>query len=57
VRNNKTSKAYRIFIPMKRKIVVSGDVKFKDKLASRSYQESSTLTEDKEQQDPKDEQQ
>jgi hypothetical protein len=44
-----TSKAYRIFIPMQRKIVVSRDVKFEKNLTSRSTQESSTMTEDKEQ--------
>jgi hypothetical protein len=52
-----TSKTYRIFIPMQRKIVVSRDVNFQEKLDSRSTQESSTMTEDKEQQSPKDEQQ
>jgi hypothetical protein len=46
---NETSKAYRIFIPAQRKTIVSRDVKFKENLASRRSQESSTVTEDKEQ--------
>jgi hypothetical protein len=50
VRYSETKKDYRIFIPMQRKIVVSRDVKFKENLASRSTQESSAVTEEKEQQ-------
>jgi hypothetical protein len=45
---NKTSKDYRMFILAQQKIVVSKYVKFKEKLASRIYQESSIVTEDKE---------
>jgi hypothetical protein len=52
---NETSKAYRIFIPSQRKTFVSKYVKFQDKLASRRSQESSTVTEDEEKQDLKDE--
>jgi hypothetical protein len=53
---SETSKAYKIFIPVQRKIVVRRDVKFEENLASRSTQESSAVTEDKEQQALKDEQ-
>jgi hypothetical protein len=52
-----TSKAYRIFIPAQRKTVVRRDVKFEENLTSRRSQESSTVTEDEEQQAPKDGQQ
>jgi hypothetical protein len=44
----KTSKAYMIFILVQRKTIVSGDVNFKENLASRISQESSTMREDKE---------
>jgi hypothetical protein len=33
-------KSYKIFVPMKRKKIVSRDVKFKENLASRRYPES-----------------
>jgi hypothetical protein len=33
-----TSKAYMIFIPVQRKIVLGGDVKFKENLTSRIFQ-------------------
>jgi hypothetical protein len=46
---SETSKAYKIFIPPHRKIFVSRDMNFKDKLVSRSTHESSIVTEDKEQ--------
>jgi hypothetical protein len=54
---NETSKAYRIFIPVQWKTIVSRDVKFEENLASKSTQESSIVTKDKEHQAPKDEQQ
>jgi hypothetical protein len=54
---NKTSKAYKIFIPVQWNTIVRKDVMFEENLASRRSQESSTVIEDKEQQAPKDEQQ
>jgi hypothetical protein len=51
-----TSKAYRIFIPVKQKKVVSRDVKFEENFTSRKSRETSTVTKDEEQQAPKDEQ-
>jgi hypothetical protein len=45
---NETSKAYRIFIPTHGKTFVSIYFKFKENLASRISQESSTMTEDEE---------
>jgi len=54
---NETSTAYKIFIPTQRKTTVSRYVKFKENLASRSSQESSTLTKDKEKHALKDEKQ
>jgi hypothetical protein len=52
---SETSKAYRIFIPVQQKKVVSRDVKFEENLASRKSRETSTVTKDEEQQAPKDE--
>jgi hypothetical protein len=52
---NETSKAYRIFIPVQQKKVVSRDVKFEENLASRKSRETSAVTKDEEQQAPKDE--
>jgi hypothetical protein len=46
---SETSKAYRIFILAQWKTVVSRDVKFEEKLASRRSQDSSAVTEDEEQ--------
>jgi hypothetical protein len=54
---NKTSKDYRIFIPVKRKTFVRIHIKFKENLAYRIYQKSSTMIGDKKQQNMKDEQQ
>jgi hypothetical protein len=51
---NKTSKDYRIFIPIKRKTFVRIYIKFKENLA---YQKSSTMIGEKKQQNMKDEQQ
>jgi len=45
---NETSKANMIFIRAQRKKVVSRDVKFEEKLASKSTQESSIVIEEKE---------
>jgi hypothetical protein len=45
---SETSKAYRIFILVHRKTVVSRDVKFDEKLTSRTTQESLVVIEDKE---------
>jgi hypothetical protein len=52
---NETSMDYNIFIPVYIKTIVRGDVKFEEKLASRSSQESSIVIEDEEKQAPKDE--
>jgi hypothetical protein len=57
VRYSETSKAYMIFIPVQQNTFVSIDVKFEENLASRNTQESSTVTEDKQQQAMKDEKQ
>jgi hypothetical protein len=46
---SKTLKAYRIFITMQRKTVVSKDVKFEENLASRKSHELPPVAEDKEQ--------
>jgi hypothetical protein len=43
------SKAYRIYIPEKRKIVVSKDVKFEEDFASRKSHEPILVTKDEEQ--------
>jgi hypothetical protein len=48
VEYNETSKAYNIFIPVHRKIVVRRDVKFKENIAYRRSQESSVVIEDEE---------
>jgi hypothetical protein len=52
-----SSKDYRIFIPVKMKIFVRKYVKFEENLASSRSQEPSTVIEDNEKQDLKDEQQ
>jgi hypothetical protein len=54
---SETSNTYRIFIPLQWKKVVSKYVKFEEKLASRSTQESSVLIKEKEKKSLKDEQQ
>lgn len=52
---NETLKAYRIIIPVRRKIFVSRDVKFEDNLASRKSQDLSPVTDNEEKEAPKDE--
>ena len=50
---NETSKAYRIFIPVQQKKVVSRDVKFEENLASRKSRDLPQVEEDEEQEVPK----
>jgi hypothetical protein len=44
---SETSKAYRVWIPAQRKIVVSRDVKFEEGLAYRKSHGPTPVTEDK----------
>jgi hypothetical protein len=53
---SETSKAYRIFIPTQRKIIVSKDVKFDENLASSKSHELPPVAEDEEQEALKGEQ-
>jgi hypothetical protein len=46
---SETSKAYRVYIPNQRKIIVSRDVKFEEDFASRKSHEPIPVTKDEEQ--------
>jgi hypothetical protein len=46
---SETSKAYMIFIPMKKKTIFRRDVKFEENLTSRSTYESLVVIEDEKQ--------
>jgi hypothetical protein len=50
---SETSKAYKIFIPVQRKTIVSKDVKFEENLASRKSLELPPMAEDEEHEAPK----
>lgn len=50
---SETSKAYKVYIPGWRKIVVSRDLKFREDFASRKSHEPILVTEDEEQEAPK----
>jgi hypothetical protein len=45
---NEISKAYRIFIPAQRKIIMNRDVEFEENLSYGRSHESSTVIEDEE---------